>query len=210
PSGTAPSPTDSTPPSTTPDVADPELDVTVTGPDGEVVPVSGAGFPFSYPDHSSNLVLVEVVRFDADVAGTYTVAVDQAPGSPPAVRAGVGPEIQYDEALGKGFAGGGFLILGFLLGGMGGVLVLAGFIWLLISSSSTGKRPPPDGPPGQWGPPPGQWGPPPGQWGPPPGQWGPPPGQWGAPPSGQWAPPPGPSDPPSGQAGPPTGEWGPG
>ena len=195
-STTIPTPTDSAPPSTDPAFVEAELDVTVTGPDGEVVPVSDAGFPFTYPDGTSGLMLVEVVRFDADVAGAYTVAVDQVEGSPPVVRAGVGPEIQYDEALGKGLTGGGFLILGFFLGGVGGVLLLAGFIWLLVSSSSTGRRPPP------YGPPPGQWGPPPGQWGPPPGQWGPPAGQWGPPPSGQWGPPPGPS-------GPSAGGWGP-
>ena len=169
-----------------------EPDVTITGPDGSDVSVGSTGIEVltSFSVHR-----VGFASFQADRTGTYTFSVSE--GDPQVDAVAVGPEIDLFGALGGLTIG---LVVGFVVGGLGVVMFIAGIIWLIVRSTRKPKTPPP----GQWGggqpqstgqtpgTAPGQWNQPGQQPGQAPGQWGgQQPQQWGQPPQapgqpGQW------------------------
>lgn len=151
-------------------LVEPALTVRVTGPDGGAVAVRPLSSSTIFPDLGGGAILYETATFDVSAAGTHTVAVELAPGSPPARLAGVGPEVDLGDAFESGLSGVLLIVVAVAVGVTGLIILLIALVWLAVAASSR-SRPPPGPPPGQWGPPPGQWPPPPGQWGPPPGQW---------------------------------------
>lgn len=155
------------------ELAGPDLTFEITGPDGATVPTDlpGAGSIFDGLD-DDRLDVVE--EFRVTTAGTYTVTVTGGD----ARRLGIGRSGDITQSIGKAVGGGALIGFGFLIGTIGGVLLLAGFVWFLAGGTSSG---PPSGPPPMaWGTPPPGWGQPGAGPGSTPGGWAPPPPPPGA------------------------------
>lgn len=112
----------------------PDLDVTVTAADGTSLLVDETTFRSTWTDSDGATDLVEVAEVEVRQPGTYTVTVADAAGAQPAEGAGIGPEADYSEALGKGLGGGLLVVLGFLVGGLGALILLIALIWLLVAA----------------------------------------------------------------------------
>jgi hypothetical protein len=165
--------------------------VTVTAPDGSTVPVS-------YTTRDEVLTRGSrqyqgALDFDAPAKGHYVIVFDR---SAPSTFVVVSRSVEDVLRSVVGW---------FALGALGGVVLVAGVIMLIVGIVRRGRAKRMMyagwGAPPQWGPgpPPQQWGPGPQQqqWGPAPQspQWGPPPQQQWTPP-GQWTPPPAQPPPP--------------
>lgn len=112
----------------------PDLEVTVTSDDGRSVVVDEPSFSDTFTDGSTDTDLVEVAEVVVSETGTYTVGVAEVDGSASVEGAGIGPEASYGEALGKGLGATGLIVVGFLVGGLGAVLLLVALIWLLVAA----------------------------------------------------------------------------
>lgn len=172
--------------------------VGIRAPDGSLIAVS-----YTSKDETITRGSAEYtgsLEFDAPVRGLYQVTFNSDPSRPTSVI--------IARSITDAIHG---VLPWFGVGALGGFLVVAGLVMLIVGSTRRGRAKRATygyGPPQQWGPPPQQqWGPPPQQWAPPQQQWGPPPQQqqqWPAPPpqQEQWPPPPttpsAPSDPPAG------------
>lgn len=168
------------PDTTTPLPTEFDIDLSVSGPGGEAVPLSGlslAGFV------DSQMGRVSVATFDVDQPGGYRITVTrkEVTGQNEARVTSVGVRRTNfgGEGFGEALAGGLAIGLGALIAMAGFPFFVAGGIWWLVSRSRANQT---NGPlPGGWAPP--------GGWTPPPGSGGP----YGSGPSGPPPPPPPPS-----------------
>lgn len=112
------------------------LEVTVTAADGTELVVDVEDVGSTWRDIAGGVDVEEVSTVRVPEAGTFTVAVAVAPGSGPVDAVGIGPEQTYGEAVSRGV--GSFALVGvaFLVGGLGGVLALVGFVWLMVALTS--------------------------------------------------------------------------
>jgi len=204
----------------------PPIEVRVTGPNGNEIPVVPRQGDRTYTWGSREGTRIGV--FDAPVEGRYELRAVAGDGASAYTALAVGDEFDASGVVG---------IVGGIFGG--GALVIVGIVVIVISAirrsrarraaaqpmgpagpyatavplagwGTPGGYPSPTAP-GAWQPPPGSWQqPPPGSWQQPPGSWPPAPGTGPQPPAAGWAPPPvphpdAPAPPPEPVDDPPTG-----
>ena len=130
----------------------PEPRISVTGPDGQRVPLEEA-----FTDSVSNTDDYDAVvigEFTATEAGTYTISTERP--SRQVTSVGVGTGIDLEETVDSVIGGGLVLAATIGAGGLGFLLLLGGIIWFAVRGSSRSYDGPPPPPPG-YGPLPGQY-----------------------------------------------------
>jgi len=122
--------------------------VTVTGPDGERVPLDDAFI--DSVSSTPNYDAVVIAEFTVTEPGTYTISTERA--SPDVTSVGVGTGIDLEETV-DSFIGGGIVIAATVAaGGFGFLLLLGGGIWFAVRGSSSQQPPGPPPPPPGYGP----------------------------------------------------------
>ena len=124
----------------------PQPRVSVTGPDGQPVPLEEA-----FTDSVSNTDAYDAVvigEFTVSEAGTYTISTERP--SRQVTTVGVGTGIDLEETV-DSVIGGGLVIAATIgAGGLGFLVLLGGIIWFAVRGSShshehDGPPPPPPG-----------------------------------------------------------------
>lgn len=113
-----------------------EVVVTVTAEDGRELPVTPVRIGRDWYDAAAGVGIDESLEVRIPERGTYTVTVEQAELSAPVERVGIGPEVTYGDAVGRGLGSVALISAAFLVAGLGGVLALVGFIWLMVAVTS--------------------------------------------------------------------------